>query len=72
MAIGKRKPQQKSMWSSELRKSGTLLTFKLDDKVCCCHRLLYMPRQSPIDTESALHHIITRGIERRKIFIITF
>ncbi len=27
-----------------------------------------MPRQSRIDTEGALHHIIARGIERRKIF----
>jgi len=27
-----------------------------------------MPRQSRIDTEGALHHIIERGIERRKIF----
>lgn len=28
-----------------------------------------MPRQSRIDTPGALHHIICRGIERRKIFI---
>ena len=27
-----------------------------------------MPRQSRIDTPGALHHIIVRGIERRKIF----
>lgn len=27
-----------------------------------------MPRQSRIDTTGALHHIITRGIERREIF----
>jgi len=27
-----------------------------------------MPRQSRIDTPGALHHIITRGIERRVIF----
>ena len=28
-----------------------------------------MPRQSRIDAPGALHHIIVRGIERRKIFI---
>ena len=27
-----------------------------------------MPRQSRIDISGALHHIITRGIERRRIF----
>ena len=27
-----------------------------------------MPRQARIDTPGALHHIIVRGIERRKIF----
>jgi hypothetical protein len=27
-----------------------------------------MPRQSRIDAPGALHHIISRGIERRKIF----
>ena len=27
-----------------------------------------MPRQSRIDAAGALHHIIVRGIERRKIF----
>jgi len=27
-----------------------------------------MPRQARIDAPSALHHIIVRGIERRKIF----
>jgi len=27
-----------------------------------------MPRQSRIDAAGALHHIIARGIERRKIF----
>jgi REP element-mobilizing transposase RayT len=27
-----------------------------------------MPRQSRIDAPGALHHIICRGIERRKIF----
>ena len=27
-----------------------------------------MPRQSRIDTIGALHHVIARGIERRKIF----
>ncbi len=27
-----------------------------------------MPRQSGIDTQGALHHIIARGIERRQIF----
>ena len=34
-------------------------------------RLLYrdlMPRQSRIDAPGALHHIICRGIERRRIF----
>ena len=30
--------------------------------------VFYMTRQSRIDTEGALHHIIARGIERRKIF----
>ena len=29
-----------------------------------------MPRQSRIDAPGALHHIIVRGIERRKIFIV--
>ncbi|WP_231717054.1 transposase [Desulfosarcina ovata] len=28
-----------------------------------------MPRQSQIDAPGALHHIIVRGIERRKIFL---
>ena len=28
-----------------------------------------MPRQSRIDAPGALHHIIVRGIERRKIFL---
>ena len=28
-----------------------------------------MPRKSRIDVPGALHHIIVRGIERRKIFI---
>jgi hypothetical protein len=27
-----------------------------------------MPRQARIDAPGALHHIIARGIERRKIF----
>ena len=27
-----------------------------------------MPRQARIDTPGALHHIIVRGIERKKIF----
>ena len=27
-----------------------------------------MPRQARIDTAGALHHIIVRGIERKKIF----
>ena len=27
-----------------------------------------MPRQAQIDAPGALHHIIVRGIERRKIF----
>jgi REP-associated tyrosine transposase len=27
-----------------------------------------MPRQSRIDAPGALHHIIARGIERKKIF----
>ena len=27
-----------------------------------------MPRQARIDAPNALHHIIVRGIERRKIF----
>jgi len=27
-----------------------------------------MPRQSRLDAPGALHHIIVRGIERRKIF----
>jgi putative transposase len=27
-----------------------------------------MPRQSRLDTPGALHHIVIRGIERRKIF----
>ena len=27
-----------------------------------------MPRKAPIDAPGALHHIICRGIERRKIF----
>jgi hypothetical protein len=27
-----------------------------------------MPRQARIDSTGALHHIIARGIERRKIF----
>ena len=27
-----------------------------------------MPRQAYIDTPTALHHIVSRGIERRKIF----
>ena len=27
-----------------------------------------MPRQSRIDTPGALHHVICRGIEQRKIF----
>ena len=27
-----------------------------------------MPRQSRVDATGALHHIIVRGIERRKIF----
>ena len=30
--------------------------------------LLFMPRQARIDAPGALHHIIVRGIERRKIF----
>lgn len=29
-----------------------------------------MPRKSRIDAPGALHHIIVRGIERRKIFVI--
>jgi len=28
-----------------------------------------MPRKARIDAPGALHHIIVRGIERRKIFI---
>jgi REP element-mobilizing transposase RayT len=28
-----------------------------------------MPRQSRIDAPGALHHVIVRGIERRKIFL---
>ena len=27
-----------------------------------------MPRQARIDVQGALHHIIVRGIERKKIF----
>jgi hypothetical protein len=30
--------------------------------------VFYISRQSRIDTEGAMHHIIVRGIERRKIF----
>jgi putative transposase len=30
--------------------------------------VFFMPRQSRIDTPGALHHIISRGIERGKIF----
>ena len=34
----------------------------------CPIRIVFrMPRQSRIDTTGALHHIIARGIERRKI-----
>jgi len=29
---------------------------------------LIMPRKSRIDAPGALHHVIVRGIERRKIF----
>jgi len=28
-----------------------------------------MPRKSRIDAPGALHHIIVRGIERRKLFV---
>ena len=28
-----------------------------------------MPRKARIDAPGALHHIIVRGIERRKIFV---
>ena len=35
---------------------------------CRVATLAIMPRQSRIDTAGALHHIIARGIERRKIF----
>ena len=31
-----------------------------------------MPRKSRIDAPGALHHIIIRGIERRKIFLDDF
>ena len=27
-----------------------------------------MPRQAPIDTPGALHHIIVKGIARKKVF----
>jgi hypothetical protein len=27
-----------------------------------------MPRKAPIDAPGALHHIVVRGIDRRKIF----
>jgi putative transposase len=33
-----------------------------------CYGFFTMPRQARIDAPGALHHIIVRGIERRKIF----
>ena len=31
-----------------------------------------MPRQARLDTPGVVHHIMIRGIERRKIFIVGF
>ena len=36
-------------------------------RIHVCYRLI-MPRKARIDATGALHHIICRGIERRKIF----
>lgn len=46
---------------------GTYSTIKLDSCLGICYSN-YMPRKSRIDAPGALHHIIVRGIERRRIF----
>ena len=32
--------------------------------------MVYMPRKARIDAPGALHHIIVRGIDRKKIFLM--
>ena len=48
--------------------SGTPHTFTVYS-VYCSWYMDVMPRKSRIDAPGALHHIIVRGIERRKIFV---
>ena len=50
-----------------MRDLGTYLTIKLVEHLRICYSN-FMPRKSRIDAPGALHHIICRGIDRRKIF----
>jgi hypothetical protein len=45
----------------------TFLVLLFEIKILLCY-LNRMPRKARLDAPGALHHIIVRGIERRKIF----
>ena len=36
--------------------------------VVCIYYKVFMPRQARVNAPGALHHVMCRGIERRKIF----
>jgi len=47
--------------------SVTFIVSSFDNEYPSCY-LHGMPRKSRLDAPGALHHIVVRGIERRKIF----
>src|SRR5512145_3144335 len=47
--------------------SGTSIGLSFDNEYPSCY-LHGMPRKARLDAPGALHHIVVRGIERRKIF----